>query len=177
MANTRLRRFKPGINAGSTADIAFLLLIFFLVTTTIEEDQGLLVKLPPYEFTSPPVPPAKNVLSVQVNGFDELMVEGHPLRLAELKERTIEFITNPDQSADLPDSPKKAIVSLKHDRACSYQAYLHVYNEIKTAYNEIWNGMAENRYGVAYEQLAKSQQKVIRAAYPQIISEAEPTNY
>jgi len=99
-------RLKNEVNAGSTADIAFLLLIFFLVTTTIDVDKGIQVKLPPISL-EPPMPlPKKNVLNVKINALNELLVEGEEAKLDLLKSRTIPFITNPEQSKDLPTKPK-----------------------------------------------------------------------
>ncbi|MEL6355760.1 MAG: biopolymer transporter ExbD, partial [Bacteroidota bacterium] len=137
-------RMKNEINAGSMADIAFLLLIFFLVTTTIVEDKGILVKLPPWSDEEPDITKLKerNVYSVLVNAQDQLLVRGEPMRLAELRENAKEFIINPAQRPDLAESPKNAIISLKNDRGTSYDVYLSVYNELKGAYQELWDDLS-----------------------------------
>ena len=102
------RRSDNRINAGSVADIAFLLLIFFLVTTTILEDHGVLVKLPPIgdDFIQPI--PERNVFSVKINAQDQLLVEGEQQTIAALRNATKEFIVNPNKRKDLPQSPRKA---------------------------------------------------------------------
>ena len=106
---------KNEINAGSMADIAFLLLIFFLVTTTIAEDKGVLVKLPPWS-NDPPESlkmNTRNVYSVLVNADNQLLVRGEPMRVEDLKNNTKLFISNPRKEIDKAEDPKKAIISLK----------------------------------------------------------------
>lgn len=167
------------VNAGSMADIAFLLLIFFLVTTTIVNDQGIMVKLPPYEKDIVPPPPVskRNILSVKVNKEDALLVESESLDISQLREATKNFILNPTGSDQLARSPKQAVVSLQNDRETSYQAYIAVYNELKAAYEEMWNTRSLQVYGKDYKRLALTQQRAIRNQIPQIISEAEPTSF
>ena len=145
-------RMKNEINAGSMADIAFLLLIFFLVTTTIVEDKGILVKLPPWSDEEPDITQLKtrNVYSVLVNAQDQLLVRGEPIRIGQLRENTKEFIMNPARREDMSESPKNAIISLKNDRGTSYEAYLGVYNELKGAYAELWDELSQPRYGEPY---------------------------
>ena len=78
------KRSAPEVNAGSMADIAFLLLIFFLVTTTIETDSGLNRKLPPMEdVVDPPVIKQKNIFTVVVNKNNDLLVEEKPMEISE----------------------------------------------------------------------------------------------
>lgn len=170
---------KNEINAGSMADIAFLLLIFFLVTTTIADDQGLLVKLPPW--SNEPVEDVqlnkRNVFGVLVNANNQLLVRKEPASVRDLRRRAIEFITNPNHREDLAVNPKKAVISLKNDRGTNYNTYLTVYNELLAAYNEIWNNEAMKRYGKPYQKLPSHLRKAIRKDYPMIISEAEPTEY
>jgi len=171
-------RQKNEINAGSMADIAFLLLIFFLVTTTIDADKGIRVLLPPYEPIVDILPISqKNVLSVKVNGNNQLLVEGEIMNVEALKETTKIFIMNPMKEADKPNKPTKAIVSLQNDRGTEYETYIDVYNEIKAAYNELWNEAANKKYGMAYNYLTRAEQKEIRKVIPLIISEAEPTDH
>lgn len=172
------RRLSNEINAGSMADIAFLLLIFFLVTTTILTDKGITVKLPPWE-NDPPTNelPDRNVLSVKVNAENALLVEGELADVKQLKERTMEFIMNPNKSLQLPSKPTSAIISLQNDRGTDYETYIEVYNELKAAYNQLWREASFRQYGEAYVDLNKDQQKTIRAQIPLVISEAEPTDY
>lgn len=172
------RRLKNEINAGSMADIAFLLLIFFLVTTTIASDQGIMVKLPPWDPTQEPQPLAdKNVFTVKVNVANDLLVEGERMNMKELKEEAKMFIMNPQQLPTMPDKPTKAVISLQNDRGTSYKTYLEVYNELKAAYNELWEAKSQQQFAMKYEDLNIAQQKDIRNAIPLIISEAEPTEF
>ena len=167
------------VNAGSMADIAFLLLIFFLVTTTIINDQGIMVKLPPYEDIKKPPPPIspRNILTVKLNKENALLVESKILDISELKEATKNFILNPTRSDQLAKSPTQAVVSLQNDRETSYKAYIAVYNELKAAYEELWNTRSLQHYGKDYSLLNIAAQRKIRNQIPQIISEAEPTNF
>lgn len=173
-------RVSNEINAGSMADIAFLLLIFFLVTTTIDVDKGVLVKLPPWSDEEPDITKLnkRNVFSVLVNAQNQLLVRGEPTNVADLKERTKEFIANPQKREDLSESPNKAIISLKNDRGTKYGTYLEVYNEVKAAYSELWNEECQRKYGQNYsDDLPVAIRKEIRAKFPLVISEAEPTNF
>lgn len=173
-------RMKNEINAGSMADIAFLLLIFFLVTTTIVEDKGILVKLPPWSDEEPDITQLKerNVYSVLVNAQDQLLVRGEPMKVGELRENAKEFIMNPAKRSDLSESPKNAIISLKNDRGTSYEVYLNVYNELKGAYADLWDELSNARYGEPYtDDMPIAQRKAIRAEIPFVISEAEPTSF
>lgn len=169
------RRLEGSINAGSMADIAFLLLIFFLVTTTILSDEGLLVKLPPFE-KDPPTQKIieRNVFSVKLNARDELLVRSEPAQLGFLRKRTKDFVLNPLQLSNLAASPKKAVVSIQCDRSTSYKAYLEVYNEIKAAYREMRNERAWQMHGAYFDELPLAVQREIQQAIPVIISEAEP---
>ena len=173
------RRESPSVNASSMADIAFLLLIFFLVTTTIDIDKGIRVKLPPWsdEKPDPLKLKTRNVFSVLVNANNDLLVRGEPMDEAELRDKAKEFIMNPQQREDLAESPVNAIISLKNDRGTEYGTYLTVYNELKAAYNEIWDEQSQLKYGRPYVDLEFEAQKAIRADIPLVISEAEPTNF
>lgn len=172
------RRERAAIGTGSVADIAFLLLIFFLVATTIDTDKGIQAKLPLYE--EEPVDfqiPQRNVLSVLINANDELLVESENDEISNLKERTKEFVLNPNGDENLSMSPVNAVVSLKSDRGTSYDAYIQVYNELRAAYNEIHDEVAIQRYGKSYDDLDFELKKNIRNDFPLIISEAEPTDF
>ncbi|MEZ4992017.1 MAG: biopolymer transporter ExbD [Saprospiraceae bacterium] len=178
MLNKKKARKSDPVNAGSMADIAFLLLIFFLVTTTILEDQGIYVKLPPWEDVIDIEHfPDKNVLTVLVNAEDQLLVEGELMPVERLRETTKEFISNPQGLPTKPKSPKNAVVSIMNDRSTSYEAYLSVYNEIKGAYNELWEAAAQKSYSKSFNELPVAHQKSIRAEIPLVISEAEPTDH
>lgn len=170
------RRETPEINAGSMADIAFLLLIFFLVTTTMDVDSGISKKLsekPPKDYV-PPVIKEKNIFEVNINRNNELLVEGETMKLVELKEATMNFIDNgggdgkPEEdgspgkpcdyckgarSASSSDHPNKAIISVQSDRLTEYGMYIKVQNELLRAYTELRNRLALEKYNVSYEQL------------------------
>lgn len=181
MAKTSSRdRMKNEINAGSMADIAFLLLIFFLVTTTIAEDSGITVKLPPWSEEDPDITKMKtrNVYSVLVNAQNQLLVRGEPMPIEDLRENTKEFISNPNRREDLAEKPTKAIISLKNDRGTHYGTYLEVYNELKGAYNELWDDLCKKKYGIPYsDQLPLAYRKAIKVEIPFVLSEAEPTSF
>jgi len=180
MGKTSTRdRMKNEINAGSMADIAFLLLIFFLVTTTIAEDKGVLMKLPPWSEDEPDNLKMKtrNVYSVLVNADNQLLVRGEPMDIDQLKDNTKDFIWNPRQEEDKAESPTKAIIMLKNDRGTKYKTYLEVLNEVKAAYNELRDEMSERQYGKAYEFASSEQRKEVRNTIPLVISEAEPTSF
>ena len=172
-------RMSNEVNAGSMADIAFLLLIFFLVTTTIVEDKGVLVKLPPWSDEPPDIQQLKtrNVYSVLVNAQNQLLVRGEPADLETLRENAKEFIMNPNRRDDMAEKPTKAIVSMKNDRGTKYETYLEVYNEIKGAYNELRNEAANRKFSRDYEFCSREQRKEIRDEIPLVISEAEPTAF
>ena len=147
------RRKAPEVNAGSMADIAFLLLIFFLVTTTIETDSGLNRKLPPMEdVVDPPIIKERNIFTVVVNKYNQLLVEEKPLELVNLQVEAVKFLDNGggkgeeacdyclgDRDPDSSDNPDKAVISLKNDRETDYKVYIAVQNELVAAYNILRN--------------------------------------
>jgi biopolymer transport protein ExbD len=147
------KRSAPEVNAGSMADIAFLLLIFFLVTTTIPKDSGITRKLPPIEENDEDVIiKEKNIFTVLLNGKDQLLVEDELMEIKDLRKAAVKFLDNGGdgtcsycQGAKDPkssDNPDKAIISLKNDRQTSYKAYITVQNELVAAYNELRNRRA-----------------------------------
>ena len=161
------------------ADIAFLLLIFFLVTTTMDQDTGIARKLPPMpeeEQEKPPEIKAKNIYVVLINSNNQLLVEGDWTEISQLKDGAKKFINNNGIDPKSSDSPQKAIISLQNDRGTEYKTYIRVQNELAAAYNELRNEAALNKFGERYIDLNKTQQKDIRKMYPQKISEAEPKN-
>lgn len=173
----RKKRSIPEINAGSMADIAFLLLIFFLVTTTIASDTGITVKLP--EMVPPIEAPVnqRNVFPVLINSNSQLLVKGQPLTVYELKEKTKEFVDNFGRNPNLSDSSQVAVVSLKSDRGTKYETYITVWNELTAAYNELREDYAKSKYGKNYEDLEEETKKKVNERYPKLVSEAEPESY
>jgi len=167
------------INAGSMADIAFLLLIFFLVTTTMDTDTGLIRKLPPIQDKDVPPPPKikeRNIFEILVNANDQLLVEGEYMEITDLKDKTKAFIrSNPSfpsiidaSNPNYPNLPEfkqedipvfgpmyvsKQIVSLQNDNGTSYHMYIKVQNELVRAYKEVRNELAVNKFGKSYEEL------------------------
>ncbi len=178
LSRKKKERESQEINAGSMADIAFLLLIFFLVTTTINAEKGIPVKLPPWsdEEVDPTQLNTRNVYSVLVNYNNELLVRGEPTQITDLRENAKEFIMNPQALENLAEKPSKAIVSLKNDRGTRYETYLQVYNELKGAYNELWDAEAEKLYQRKYEDCDRTQKRAIQDIIPLVISEAEPVD-
>lgn len=184
------KRALPEINAGSMADIAFLLLIFFLVTTTMDVDSGINRKLPPWDeeqLDDPPPIKKKNIFTVLVNSRNQLLVEEDYMELDDLREAAKRFLNNNgDGSCDYctgglrsklsSDNPGKAIISLQNDRGTSYKMYISVQNELAAAYNELRDELANRLYGKSYDDLDDEQQKEVQNAYPQKISEAEPVS-
>lgn len=195
------KRGAPEVNAGSMADIAFLLLIFFLVTTTIETDSGINRKLPPMEeIENPPVIREKNVFTVMVNRFDQLLVKDQPMEINELRKAAVEFLDNNgdgscsycqgkrDESSS--DNPEKAIISLRNDSETTYEMYIKVQNELVAAYYELRDKVAMKEYNRTFRELEAMYEdpktseekrnkleplvKKIQEMYPQKLSEAEP---
>lgn len=176
------------------ADIAFLLLVFFLVTTTMDTDFGLNRKLPPPEPDDVESPPVKerNVFEVLANAQNKLLVEGNVMEIKDLKEEAKRFIANPENDPDLPEKKvvdvpffgetkvSKQVISLQNDRGTSYELYIQVQNELARAYKELRNELAREQFGKSFEQLRdlgeKEKVKAVRKIYPMRISEAEPKN-
>ncbi|QHI38090.1 hypothetical protein IMCC3317_34760 [Kordia antarctica] len=164
------RRNIPEVNAGSMADIAFLLLIFFLVTTTFEVDAGINRKLPPMPPPGviPPIIKQKNLFTVQVNKNNDLLVEEVPMELKDLREATIKFLDNGggtnengepcnyckgERKDDSSDHPNKAIISVKNDRETEYKTFISVQNELVGAYNFLRNRESMKIYGKKFTTL------------------------
>jgi len=161
-------RLPSELNAGSMADIAFLLLIFFLVATTIENDKGITVQLPPYESVPPTPISDERVLSISLNGQNELLVENEIASLDQLTAITQEHLI------DLLYSDIQPIVSILVDRNTAYEHYMDVYDAVKRAYNVLRDEASIHHFDKEYLNLDRSQKQVIRAEIPMIISEADP---
>lgn len=188
------KRATPEINASSMADISFLLLIFFLVTTSMATNMGLSRRLPPplpEDQVAPDVEVNKrNVLVVLINTNNQLMVQGEQMSVKDLRKKAKEFIKNEYNAQNLPELfpteipslgvmnvTRDHVISLQNDRGTEYQAYLEVQNELVAAYNELREELATQRFNGHYESLDEDKQKAIQKVYPQKISEAEPKNY
>ena len=188
------------INAGSMADIAFLLLIFFLVATTMNTDTGLVRMLPPMPPEDQPQDEIKvkerNLFLVFINGRGDIMAgaagKQEAIDLRQLKDRTKEFILNPlddenlpekaNKDIELPDGGKWAypvsegVVSLQTTRDTGYQSYIMVQNELTRAFNEVRDEVAQRKFGAKFADLPEELRNAVSKAVPLKISEAEPRN-
>lgn len=180
----------PEINASSQADIAFLLLVFFLITTTMDVDKGIPRKLPPMPEENQKQDDIKinrrNIVVVKINSQDRIMVGSQPVDVSQIKDLIVEALTNPTDNPNLPEKEVKSIqglgnypvskgvVSLQNDKGTLYNTYIQVQNEIVRAINEMRDQFSTQRFGKKYAQLDKDQQKIVKEAIPQNISEAEP---
>jgi len=190
----RRKRKAPSINSSSSADIAFMLLIFFLITTSMDTDRGLARRLPP------PVPKEqkdqdvdikkRNLLLVLINSNNQILCGDQYVDIKQLKDLVKEFVQNPFNDEHKPEKveedvpffgkvmiTKNHIISLQNDRGTEYQAYIDVQNELARAYNELRNEISKEKFGKLFEALTEEQQDAVIKIYPQKISEAEPKNY
>ncbi len=180
----------PEINGSSMADIAFIALIFFLMVTTMDKEEGIARQLPP-------IPPEdqkvenqevnrRNIIQVKINSNDRLLAGGVPMDVSQLKDKIKEFMTNPNDDPNLPEKEvkevkgigsvpvSKGVISLQNDRGTTYQAYITVQNELVKAINELRDDFSMRTFGKKYAKLDEEQQNAVREAVPQRISEAEP---
>ena len=189
------KRKVPAMNATSSADIAFMLLIFFLITTSMDTDKGLARRLPP------PVPKdqkkneemdikKRNILVVLINSNNQILCNNEFIDIKQLREKVRTFIENPYNDEHMPEKTevdvpyfgkqmvtKNHVISLQNDRGTEYQAYIDVQNELAGAYNELRDEVSKKKFGKAFADLDEDQQKAVQMIYPQKISEAEPKNY
>ena len=196
------RRETPEINAGSMADISFLLLIFFLVTTTMDVDTGLQRRLPQIQ-DEPQEEQQKlykrNIFQIVINGYDQMLIDDNIAEIDEIRDKVIDFIDNNGDGTctwcrgnRLPtssDNPHKAVVSLTNDRSTSYGLYVAVQNEVVAAYNTLRDRYSRDRFGKSWKELEREEienpndeqiierTKEVKNAYPLNISEAEPVDY
>ena len=188
------KRKVPAVNASSSADIAFMLLLFFLMTSSMDTDKGLPRRLPP------PVPKEhketdvdikkRNLLVVLINSQNQILCGDEFIDIKQLKDRVKEFVSNPNNNEHMPEKvevdvpyfgkqmvTKNHVISLQNDRGTEYQAYIDVQNEIAAAYNELRDDLSRQKFGKIFMELDEEQQKAVQQIYPQKISEAEPKNY
>ncbi|MFO7658113.1 MAG: biopolymer transporter ExbD [Bacteroidales bacterium] len=192
------KRRLPEVNSGSMADIAFQLLIFFIITTTMDTDAGLFRTLPPMPENNDIEQKEileRNVFVVLVNKNNQLLVENELIDIRDLRTRAKEFIDNPNNASNLPEKvvteinyigslpiTKFHVISLQNDRGTSYKTYLAVQNELTAAYNELRNELAMRKFNMAYDDFKGEDGKedprkiAINDVYPLRISEAEPRN-
>jgi biopolymer transport protein ExbD len=178
MLDKKKKKEEPEINGSSLADIAFLLLIFFLVVTTIDVDAGIGLVLPPIpdENVEPPPVRDRNLLNILVDAQGRVLMDGEIAVLSEVRERVKEFVDNPNNSPDLSESPDDAVVSIKTDRQTPYNVYINMLDEVMGAYAELRNAASQARFGVPYDALEDDsvEQEEINDLFPKRISIAEP---
>jgi biopolymer transport protein ExbD len=194
----RKKKKMPGLNTTSTADISFMLLIFFLITTSMDTDKGLARRLP-----KPPEPDqedatmdikSRNILFVRINAAGQLWIKDEMNSgegdIKELRQRAKDFVKNEQNLSKWPEKhvkniellgncyvTDKHVISVQTDRGTPYDMYFQVQNELVAAYNELRNEVSKEKFGRLYENLSPEEKAAIRQYYPQNISEAEPKKY
>ena len=184
------KKSTPQINSSSTADIAFLLLCYFLMTTTMGEQAGLNRRLPPIPDKNQKVDDQKvnrrNIIIVRINSADRLFAGTEAMDVSFLKDKIKEFLSNPNDDPNLPEKEiqniegygecpvSKGVISLQNDRGSSYQAYIAVQNELVKAVNELRDEFSMREFSKVYSALTEDEQKIVRDCIPQNISEAKP---
>lgn len=181
----------PQVNGGSMADISFLMLIFFLMVSTMDPETGLSRRLPPMPAEGTHVEDLKvnrrNMLDVKINSRNGVMAGGKVIISdAQLEEIVVEFLTNPSDRSDLPSKVIKniegfgeypvseGVISLQNDRQSSYSKYVEIQNILVKAINKVRNDFAIAHFGDVFDELNAEQQEIVREAIPNRISEAEP---
>lgn len=190
----RKKRKTPGINGTSSADIAFMLLLFFLLTSSMDTDKGLARRLPP------PIPKdmekpdmdinKRNLLIILINSENQILANGGQVEVADLKDMVKEFVDNPYNDESKPEKievdvpffgkrmvTKNHVISLQNDRGTEYQAYISVQNEVMKAYNELRNDVSKQKFNMVFDELNDEQKEAVLMIYKTGISEAEPKNY
>jgi len=192
------KKKMPGLNTTSTADISFMLLIFFLMTTSMDTDKGLARRLP-----KPPEPDqedatmdikSRNILFVRINAAGQLWIKDEMNSgfgdIKELRQRAKDFVKNEQNLSKWPEKhvknidllgncyvTDKHVISVQTDRGTPYDMYFQVQNELVAAYNELRNEVSKEKFGRLFENLSPEEKVAIRQYYPQNISEAEPKKY
>lgn len=183
-------RKTPEINGGSMADISFLILVFFLMVSTMDKEEGLSRRLPPLPSEDQKVEDQKvnrrNIIQVKINAGDRLFAGNEMMEVSQLRDKIVEFLTNPNDDPNLPEKEmteipglgeypvSKGVISLQNDRGTSYNKYIEVQNELVRAINGLRDQFSMQQFGKKYIKLDEDQQEIVRKAIPQNISEAEP---
>ncbi len=184
------KKKTPAINSSSTADIAFLLLCYFLMTTTMGSQTGLSRLLPPMPDPNQKIENQqvnqRNIILVRVNAANNVLAGSEPIAVSQLKDKIKDFLSNPYDDPSLPAKTpteiegygtynvSQGVISLQNDRGTSYYQYIAVQNEIVKAIDELRDEFAMSNYGRPYIRLTEDQQDIVKKAIPQHISEAEP---
>lgn len=185
------RRKMPGLNTTSTADISFMLLIFFLVTSSMDTDKGLPRQLPPPqdEATEQELKvKERNVLELRLDGNDRLTINGEDATPDQLQQRVEDFVANRNDDPSLPEKSRRDvnlfglttvsdrhIISIQADRHSSYDAYFQMQNAIVAAYSHLRNQLAQQRFGHGYASCNNEEREAVNMVFPQRISEEQPT--
>ncbi len=162
----RKQRETPGLNTTSTADISFMLLIFFLVTTSMDVDKGLLRQLPspePQKKEQQTVVDKASLMELRLTAGDTLLVNGKPMKVSQLKEETIRFVHR---------LGKKHLISIESDRDADYNLYFQMQNQLMEAYSQLRNETAQKKYHRDYALLNNDQKEQVRNICPQRITES-----
>jgi biopolymer transport protein ExbD len=183
----RKKRTFPEVPSASLADIAFLLIIFFIVSTTMDVDSGIYRLLPQWvENVEAPKINKRNTFVVLINKNNDLAINGEFAQISEIKDKLKEFILNPQNNPNLSEKKEEeieglglimrsqGIVSLQNDRGTDYGAYIEVQNELVKGFNELRDEFSFNRYGRKFNKLTEEEQELVKKAVPTAISEAEP---
>lgn len=184
----RKKKELPGLNTASMADVSFLLLTFFLLTSSINTDLGIQRRLPPAsnQKSRPTEIHKRNIFSVKVNSSDQIFLDGQIGDINELKQKAKEFLSNQQNSPNLPEKEKiyipligkyyvsKGVISVQNDRGTSYDMYFKIQNELTAAITELKDELSKERFGKAYKDCKYEQKEAIDKAIPTSISEAEP---
>ena len=176
------------VNASSMADIAFLLLVFFLMVTRIAQDKGIAIQLPEWSFEEPPKAEVndRNMFLVLANDRGQFLVEEELANIKDIKRMAKEFITNNGRNPELSDSPQEATISFAYDRSTKYEDYIQVFNELMAAYNELRNEYTEREWGLDYYEMTKDKANrdfykdklnIVKDVYPRRLSEAKPKEF
>ena len=189
------KRSMPQVNSTSSADMAFMLLLFFMLTTSMDTDMGMPRKLPPPPDKSIQVQTdlkikKRNILQIMINTHNQILCGGEYIEIRQLKDKVKAFIQNETNDENMPekvptdvplfgtmDITSNHVISLQNDRGTAYQAYVDVQNELAAAYTELRNDVSRNKWGKNFADLTEDLQEIVQKIYPQKISEAEPKNY
>lgn len=180
----------PEINGSSMADISFIALMFFLMVSTMDKEEGISRRLPPLPSEDQKVEDQKvnrrNIIQVKINASDRLFAGNQLMEVGLLKDKIKEFLTNPTNNPNLPEQEmkdieglgkvpvSKGVISLQNDRGTTYSQYIAVQNELIRAVNELRDEFSMRTYGKKFSKLSEEKQEIVRKAVPQSISEAEP---
>ena len=187
----RKRKRVPGLNTTATADISFMLLIFFLVASAMDTDKGLPRQLPPPQDNKVEQDlhvKQRNIMEIRIDGHDQLTIDRQPATPEELTSRIADFVANTQNVADMPEKSRREvhllglvevsdrhILSVQVDRNTSYDAYFQMQNAIVAAYARLRNELAVKRFRRSYTSCRAEEREAINMVYPQRISEDTPT--